>query len=285
MWRLSSAKSPLQWVCMNLQLTIIITVKLSSPSEVLYNNETNPVGEEVKASPVNGDSAEKFLLPEYLKSDGANKVSERTAKSIPDIEELLDTPDLTVKVQPLIDVRASSHDFRNDHDGFLITITFRADSFNLTVDLKPTWDLLAASYEEPRHQPRKGRLANVPCEWQGTVRGLEEHSIVALSICPVIRGIIIVEASEAMIEAAPGSASPEDLHQITTNSLQYPAGKCGVPTKTNKRNNQPSENRSQQLRDSTLGRKPRHRRQASVKKTRAYMDQQKDPLCGTGSGC
>ncbi|XP_066978027.1 disintegrin and metalloproteinase domain-containing protein 33-like [Macrobrachium rosenbergii] len=267
MWRLSSAKSPLQWVCMNLQLTIIITVKLSSPSEVLYyNNETNPVGEEVKASPVNGDSAEKFLLPEYLKSDGANKVSERTAKSIPDIEELFDTPDLTVKVQPLIDVRASSHDFRNDHDGFLITITFRADSFNLTVDLKPTWDLLAASYEEPRHQPRKGRLANVPCEWQGTVRGLEEHSIVALSICPVIRGIIIVEGSEAMIEAAPGSASPEDLHQITTNSLQYPAGKCGVPTKTNKRNNQPSENRSQQLRDSTLGRKPRHRRQASVKK-------------------
>ncbi|KAK4315803.1 hypothetical protein Pmani_012961 [Petrolisthes manimaculis] len=108
-----------------------------------------------------------------------------------------------------------------------LTLQLHAGSETLIIDLHPTRDLLAATYRDPVVGTTKGGGPAV-CEYQGDVRGLD-GSWVALSLCPVIRGMVVGGAGAVWVEPGSGSRTVGDPHRVYTPDLRHGVHQaCGV---------------------------------------------------------
>ncbi|XP_069949347.1 uncharacterized protein [Cherax quadricarinatus] len=108
----------------------------------------------------------------------------------------------------------------------LLTVEFLTKEHHIILDLHPTRDLLGASYTEPAH----GEVSVWPrqCEYQGVVRGVI-GSWVALSLCNVIRGVVVGGDQELLVEPTPGASNLKEPHRILSASLiPHSSGACGV---------------------------------------------------------
>ncbi|KAK7085722.1 hypothetical protein SK128_005491, partial [Halocaridina rubra] len=127
-----------------------------------------------------------------------------------------------------------------------LTIILSTKDRQMTLDLRSTKGVIATSLKHPSLNEKQRVLG--ACEWQGVIRGMEEESMVALSTCPVLRGIIMGEEAEILVEPAFGSASLNDSHLMYSAAiLDSPVSRCGVNDSVTRTGNWTIEDNTQRI--------------------------------------